>query len=328
MIESLPEAFFVVDAPPPACRLRSRDDVPARYREHLAAHRPDYDTIQAEALRRMEKLGPADALKALSSLVEENPGDAAIASDAGYSAMAWGLTGQAWPLFRRVAEARPWEPQAFQAMARCLEALGRDEMALALDEIVFSARWDARFSAVRPAEALNYVRLLRRVSESGRTEHVRDFARSRLASPEMSTVAVEAGLVVEIAWTTDGTDVDLHVVEPAGERCWYRNITTKIGGRISPDVTTGFGPEVYLLPGRIPGRYRVEVQSFATDAIRASVRTKVFVSIYERWGTPEEKVTRKVVTLDAAKETQEVASFIVEKSVAQAGAATPALKLR
>jgi hypothetical protein len=50
------------------------------------------------------------------------------------------------------------------------------------------------------------------------------------------------------------------------------------------------------------------VKYFAQDANRASMRTKVYATIYEGFGTPQEKVTRKTVTLRTGKEMHEIAA--------------------
>ena len=50
---------------------------------------------------------------------------------------------------------------------------------------------------------------------------------------------------------------------------------------------------------------------FAQDANRASTRTKVYATIYEGFGRPHEKVSRKTVTLTAGKEMHEIATVVV-----------------
>ena len=65
-----------------------------------------------------------------------------------------------------------------------------------------------------------------------------------------------ADVAALIFWNTDGTDVDLHVVEPSGEECFYQHTQTASGGHISRDVTTGYGPELYLLPKAPSGKLR------------------------------------------------------------------------
>jgi len=52
----------------------------------------------------------------------------------------------------------------------------------------------------------------------------------------------QADIVLIINWNTNNTDVDLHVIDPTGEECYYRNRETKIGGKLTIDVTEGYGP--------------------------------------------------------------------------------------
>ena len=57
-----------------------------------------------------------------------------------------------------------------------------------------------------------------------------------------------------IEWNTEATDIDLWVDEPTSERANYGNPRTAIGGRLSEDMTEGYGPEEYLLR-RAPRRH-------------------------------------------------------------------------
>ena len=124
----------------------------------------------------------------------------------------------------------------------------------------------------------------------------------------------QADLLVMIAWSTDGTDVDLHVTEPTGEECYYKYPETKTGGRLTQDVTTGFGPEMYLLKKAHAGKYVIRAQYYASDANRTETRMKVYATIYEGWGTKDERVTRKVVTLLEGEEMQEIATITLKGS--------------
>jgi uncharacterized protein YfaP (DUF2135 family) len=126
-----------------------------------------------------------------------------------------------------------------------------------------------------------------------------------LATMQLRDTADVAALIF---WNTDGTDVDLHVTEPSGEECFYGHTQTFSGGHISRDVTTGYGPELYLLPTAPAGTYRVSAHYFAADANRASTRTKVFALIYEGWGTKDEKVTVKALALTGQNEKHDLAT--------------------
>merc|ERR1712110_1281836 len=50
---------------------------------------------------------------------------------------------------------------------------------------------------------------------------------------------------VVLSWDVDETDVDLHVIEPSGEEAYYGHRATRCGGRVSEDMTRGYGPETY-----------------------------------------------------------------------------------
>ena len=168
---------------------------------------------------------------------------------------------------------------------------------------------------------MDYLRFLRRLDagpdESGLTTSVLDFAKARLETvarefdPGKGTRSVD--LLVTATWNTDNTDIDLHVIEPSGEECFYNHRDTKIGGHMTRDVTQGYGPEMYTLTRAVPGQYRVRVKFYSTDRQRAGTRTKVYVTVYERWGAPDERVTRKVVPLVKGKEMQDAATVVVKK---------------
>ena len=110
-----------------------------------------------------------------------------------------------------------------------------------------------------------------------------------------------------ITWNTDNTDVDLHVIEPSGEECYYSHRRTSSGGDLTQDVTQGYGPEMYVLPRTEPGNYLIQAHYFASDQNRASVRTKVQALVFENWGTPKERVTDTIVTLEQGKSKHTIA---------------------
>jgi uncharacterized protein YfaP (DUF2135 family) len=115
--------------------------------------------------------------------------------------------------------------------------------------------------------------------------------------------------VVTITWNTDNTDVDLHVIEPSGEECFYRHRDTRSGGSLTQDVTQGYGPEMYVLRDAPRGNYDIRAHYYASDRNRASARTKVHATVFEDWGTKSEKVTEKVVTLEIGKESHAIATL-------------------
>ena len=269
----------------------------------------DYDTLDAEAQRRLTAYGADDALRCLSSLVEERPGDAALARDLAFTAIDWRRPGEAYHLLRRASAARTFEPITFHAMAHCLEQMANSDnraadLAIIYYELACGGQWDPRFGDMHNIALLDYARFLRRVAATKTV--AADYAQSRLNSLAAMNLRDTADVAALIFWNTDGTDVDLHVVEPSGEECFYQHTQTASGGHISRDVTTGYGPELYLLPKAAAGRYEISAHYFATDANRASTRTKVLAFIYENWGAKDEHLAIKSLALSGQKEKHEL----------------------
>lgn len=315
LLSSLPAATFDVPTAPLATRLRDKQQLRAPLLAMLAKHDLDYDAISADANARLRRGTYADVLKSLSSLVEQNPGDAVLARDVGYSAMDLGLRAQAYHLFRRVAEARPHEPQTYRAMAQALAAMNKPELAIAYYEIPLSGRWDVRFGELRTIVVIDYVRFLRNLlAKNTVAESVRAYATSRLAALSKEVRMDRADVVVTITWNTDNTDVDLHVIEPSGEECFYQHRRTRTGGELTQDVTQGYGPEMYVLRNAPKGRFDVFAHYFASDRNRASARTKVYVTMFENWGSPNERVTERVIALETGKQKHGIASLVVGSS--------------
>jgi tetratricopeptide (TPR) repeat protein len=264
-----------------------------------------------------------DGLKAWSSLVEENPGDAVLARDVGLSAMSYGLPADAFHLFRRVANSRPYEPQTYRAMAQSLMRLGQSDLAIAYFEVALAGQWDGRFGDFKKIVAVDYVDLLQRIVSGKFTSTIADYAKQRLPQVAKEVQIDRADVVVMITWNTDATDVDLHVTEPNGETCFYGNRQTSSGGRITQDVTQGYGPEMYVLKNAQAGSYNVQAKYFASDRNRASTRTKVSVTVIEDYGTQSMRLYERVVTLAYDKDMHDL--FKIER---KAGAkAKPALEM-
>jgi hypothetical protein len=306
-LAALPQAAFQVDVPRASAKLRDKKDVPQNVQALLTSRQLDYDVLTAESQRRLRPFGAFDALRAMSSLVEEQPGDGVLARDVGFSAMEWGLHGQAYHLFRRVASARPYEPQTYRALAQSLIALGKIDLAIAYFEVGLHGAWQPRFGEFRQILAADYLRLLRRIQRGEVKTALGPHATRRVRDIEIQYRFGGPDLVVMITWNTDNTDVDLHVIEPSGEECYYSHRRTASGGTLTQDVTQGYGPEMYTLTGGPAGKYTVRAHYFASDRNRMSARTKVYATIIEGWGTPKERVTEKVVTLELGKQVHEIA---------------------
>ncbi len=115
--------------------------------------------------------------------------------------------------------------------------------------------------------------------------------------PTSLTALLDVDVRITLEWNTDKTDMDLWVDEPSGERAIYSNPHTLLGGRLSNDMTRGYGPEEYLLHVAPRGTYKVLANVFAADVLNRNGATSVTVRLYRDWGRPAEKVESFVIEL-------------------------------
>jgi hypothetical protein len=65
-------------------------------------------------------------------------------------------------------------------------------------------------------------------------------------------------------WETDANDVDFHIKDSKGGHAWYSHMELESGGSLYADVTTGYGPECFAIPGTpSAGPYALSINYFS-----------------------------------------------------------------
>lgn len=113
---------------------------------------------------------------------------------------------------------------------------------------------------------------------------------------------------IVLTWDTP-TDVDLWVIDPKGEKCFYSHKTTASGGNLDMDITAGYGPETFTMEQALPGSYSVQVQYYSAGEAPVT-RVRVFVILYE--GTAEEKRLQYYFTMTREHTVYDIAHFEME----------------
>jgi hypothetical protein len=306
LIEKTPVRSFNSIPAPMHCKLRMTSDMKQSSLDELYKAEPDYDVITTEALKRKEMFGTADGLKFLSSLVEKNPGDGVLIRDVGFSAMEWGMDAHACHLFKKLLRTRPYEPQTYHALAQVYSKMKNADLAILYYELCLAGKWDERFGDFRTIVIMDYLSLLNEIEKGIIQVSSPEYPKSRKLTLQKELGMEKSDLAIVIMWNTDNTDIDLHVTEPSGEECYYSHPKTKSGGNMTKDVTQGYGPEMYALNEMENGEYLVRAHYYSRDRSRASVRTKIYATIYRSWGSKNEKVLKKTITLTDDKEYQEI----------------------
>lgn len=118
-------------------------------------------------------------------------------------------------------------------------------------------------------------------------------------------------LRVVIDWNHNDTDIDLHVIDPSFEECSYKNTTTQLGGKISKDMTQGFGPEEYTIRNAKEGAYYVKINYFGDNYQKIENPTFMKVTTYKNFGKKNETKNIQVIRLTKAKDKKIVARIDV-----------------
>ncbi len=133
---------------------------------------------------------------------------------------------------------------------------------------------------------------------------------SRIDKRLLENLPVDVRVVLN--WDTPNSDMDLHVVDPQGEQCFYSNPRTAIGGRISADVTTGYGPEEFLLKKALAGTYQVRAKFFGTRQQTAVGATTVVLELYLRYGSGRMENKSITLRLDGPGRMIDVGEFVFD----------------
>jgi uncharacterized protein YfaP (DUF2135 family) len=151
------------------------------------------------------------------------------------------------------------------------------------------------------------------------------FSFSMVPSPGMNTIEIQANnskkaisfyaqvpkrdIKILLTWDTP-TDVDLWVIDPAGDRCYYGANSTPSGGNLDVDVTTGFGPETFTMAKAMPGTYSVQCQYYSS-AESPITRGRVFVILNE--GTPKESRKDYSFVMTRQYDVYDICSFVIDE---------------
>ena len=166
-------------------------------------------------------------------------------------------------LARRAANARPAAARA--DLRRAVELL---------NEVVITP-WEESYDGIEMVALMEVNGLLPRLMALGERKIPLD--------PRLRAL-LDLDIRVVIEWNTGATDMDLWVDEPGGERAIYSHPRTAIGGRLSNDMTEGYGPEEYLLRRAVTGEYRISVNVYASDSINPNGTTVVTAHLLRNFG--------------------------------------------
>jgi len=243
------------------------------------------------------KMGAKDlGLRILSNLAELDLGSYELYKMMGYKLKQLGDYEDEVYAFKKVTELRPLDPQSFRDYGLALEDAGEHQKALdVLYEAMtrsYSPDADGLYNGIQEVFLPEINRII--AMNKGKLDL------SKISKTIIEPMPVDIRIVMN--WNMNNTDIDLWVTDPNGEKCYYSHNRTEIGGRISHDMTQGFGPEQFLLKNAIKGTYKVEIDYFGDRQATIAGPTTIMAELYTHYGTPQEK--KELIVLQMKKDSQ------------------------
>lgn len=202
----------------------------------------------------------------------------------------------------KVIQWRPMEPQSYRDYALALADNGQYQLAL-----------DTLYSSLTQAYSQNISGRSRGIEEVIVTEMNRLIDKHNLRTNKVEKELIQSMPVdirVVINWNMNNTDIDLHVKDPNGETCFYGHSETNIGGRISSDITQGYGPEHFMLKKAIKGKYEVFVNYFGDSQVKAEGPATIMAEIFTNYAGKGEE--RQVVCVQLSNENRKTSDGLLK----------------
>ncbi|NQZ70531.1 MAG: DUF2135 domain-containing protein [Lentisphaeria bacterium] len=201
--------------------------------------------------------------------------------------------------FEYIKSIRPEEPQSYRDLALVLieQAQAKKKVNSSIKELytiysqalkllshVILRKWD-RFSEIEII-ALNEL--------NAAFQQAKEIGISYPLDKRLQTL-LDLDIRITLSWDADMTDMDLWIIEPSGEKCFYSHNRTQIGGAMSRDFTRGYGPEEYTIKKAMPGNYKLKVKYYGNNSSQLTGSVTIQVNVYTNWGRKKQK--KKTITL-------------------------------
>jgi tetratricopeptide (TPR) repeat protein len=208
-------------------------------------------------------------------------------------------------VFKQILKLRPEDSQSYRDLAIAYQNVGECQKAL-----------DLLYSIVSGEIYKNSKRRVFKGIEDIAKHEIKALIQEHKEDLDLSTInkglieSVDFDIRVTTDWNHNDTDIDLHVIDPNLEECFYSHNKTTIGGRMSQDMTQGFGPEEFTLKNAIKGTYYIKIKYFGDQYQKIENPTFMKVTIFKKYGSKEVSKETKLIRL-TKKDNEEVIAKIV-----------------
>jgi tetratricopeptide (TPR) repeat protein len=274
---------------------------PQKYKTYLNLKKqyhasPAFYTDVAEYFRRIksEEL----SLRILSNLAELELESPELLRVLGNKLMDYRQFPEAIYFFRKVLTFKGEDAQSSRDLGLALEAGGEYDEAVKTLYSVITSEIERHFDGIKLIVMNDINRIL---AVHPQTSH--RYIDKRLIRKEPVDVRVV------LTWDLDDTDMDLWVTDPRGETCTYSNTLTEAGGKITRDITQGFGPEEFMIRKALKGTYTVKAHWYGSSSQDMLVPANLHVTFYTHHGRRQGKQKEITIRLEEKNEEITVGQF-------------------
>lgn len=209
-------------------------------------------------------------------------------------------------VYEEILKLRPEEPHSYRDLALAYEAVGSYQKAFnmllkIIDGDLLEKDEDERFYGI---EHIAYVEACHLVML-----HKEKLSLTERQSKLLNEFAVDLRVVID--WNHSDTDLDLWVENPNAEKLLYSNKNSRDGGRLSEDITEGYGPEEFLIKKASKGDYEILVDYYGDRIQKISGPTTLKVTIFTNYGRKNEKKEIRILRLNKEEDEIEVGTISI-----------------
>ncbi|MFD2914903.1 VIT domain-containing protein [Psychroserpens luteus] len=209
-------------------------------------------------------------------------------------------------IFQRILELRPEDSQSYRDLALAYQKTGKCQEALDLfNSIITEEIYKNSKRRIFPGMQLIAQNEIKHLIQNYKD----DLDLSSIDKESLAEINLDIRVVVD--WNHNDTDIDLHIIDPNLEECFYSHPKTKLGGIMSPDMTQGFGPEEFVLEKAKKGDYFVKIKYYGDRYQKADNPTFMKVTIYKYYGTNRESKEIKMIRLTNKDEFEMIAKVTI-----------------
>ena len=223
----------------------------------------------------------------LGNIVEISNQNSQMVQNYGHKLVEYQMYPDAIKAFEYLVTLRPEHPQPLRDLALAFEYNAQYQKALDTFNSILTKCW-SRFDKIKPVVFVELNSLIAR--QKARLDI------SNIKSQLIFAMPVDNRVV--ISWGTDNCDIDLHIEEPSGEVCCYKNKYTSSGGHCSNDFIDGFGPEEYMIRKALAGEYKIRVNNYANRTQGEVMPVVIYADVFANYGSSTQVRKRVVVRVE------------------------------